>query len=97
MELLALSLLAIGVWIRLFDWQIYLIVLVTMTGAVLLEDIRTRAYRIDHIARLILPGPVELVLYRPILAWAPFLGSRRFLRADRSRRKCARNTRFTDR
>lgn len=105
MELLALSSLAVGIWLHLFAWQIYLMLLATMafanalltTGAVLLEDISTRAYRIDHIARLILLGPLELVLYRPILAWARLLGFWRFVRGDRSWRKFARNARFTAR
>jgi hypothetical protein len=52
-----------------------------------LEDISTRAYRIDHSARLIVLGPLELALYRPILAWARLLGLWRFVRGDRSWRK----------
>jgi len=105
MEILALVSLGIGVWLGLFEWQIYLVLLATMafanailtTGAVLLEDISTRAYRIDHIARLIVLGPLELALYRPILAWARLLGFWRFVRGDRSWRKFARNPRLTGR
>jgi hypothetical protein len=61
--------------------------------AVLLEDISTRAYRLRHLVRLIALGPVELLVYRPILVWARAKGTIGFSRGRRDWNKFDRNVR----
>ena len=63
------------------------------SAAVLLEDISTRAYRLRHLVRLIALGPVELLVYRPILVWARLKGTVGFLRGRRDWDKFDRNVR----
>ena len=100
-EIVALLTLVAGVWLHLFDWRLYLVFLASVafanalltTVAVLMEDISTRAYRLGHLARLIALGPAELVLYRPLVTWARFLGCWRFFRRERAWNKVERNVR----
>jgi cellulose synthase/poly-beta-1,6-N-acetylglucosamine synthase-like glycosyltransferase len=101
MDALAFASLGAGVYLHLWDWRLYAVFAATMaiangiltTAAILMEDISTRAYRLGHIARLIVLGPLELVLYRPLLVVARFKGFWRFFRGDRSWRKFDRNLR----
>lgn len=100
-ELLGFGTLAWGIAIGTFSWQTYALFLGSMTfalailtsAAVLLEDISTRAYRLRHLARLIALGPVELLVYRPILVWARLKGTVGFLRGNRGWDKFERNVR----
>jgi cellulose synthase/poly-beta-1,6-N-acetylglucosamine synthase-like glycosyltransferase len=100
-ELLGFTTLGAGVVLGTFSWQLYLVFLASMTfglailasAAILLEDISTRAYRLRHIVRLIALGPVELLVYRPILVWARLKGTYRFLRGRRTWDKFERNVR----
>jgi len=62
-------------------------------GAILLDDLQSRLYRKRDLARLVLLAPLDLVLYRPIIAWARFKGSWRFLRRDKAWHKFERNVR----
>ena len=64
-----------------------------VTAAVLLEDQTSRRYRPSALAWLLVLGPFELVLYRPILFWARAKGTWRYLRRDRGWHKFARNAR----
>ena len=66
---------------------------VLTSAAVLLEDISTRAYRLRHIVRLLALGPLELVVYRPILMWARYRGTVGFLRNEKGWDKFDRNER----
>ena len=61
------------------------------TGALLMLDLEARAYRAWGIARLLALMPVEMVVYRPIMAWARLKGTWRFLRGDRAWHKFERN------
>jgi cellulose synthase/poly-beta-1,6-N-acetylglucosamine synthase-like glycosyltransferase len=63
------------------------------SGALLLEDQTSRLYRGSDLAWLILLGPLELLLYRPLLFWARAQGTWRFLRRDRGWHKFQRNDR----
>jgi hypothetical protein len=84
-----------------FSWELYLIFFGAMSfalailtsAAVLLEDISTRAYRLRHLVRLIALGPIELLVYRPILVWARLKGTVWFLRGRRDWDKFERNVR----
>jgi cellulose synthase/poly-beta-1,6-N-acetylglucosamine synthase-like glycosyltransferase len=62
-------------------------------GAIFLDDLQSRLYRKRDLARLVALAPLDLVLYRPIIAWARFKGSWRFLRRDKSWNKFERNVR----
>ena len=44
------------------------------SAAVLLEDRTSRAYPLGDLVRLILLGPLDLVLYRPFIVWARLQG-----------------------
>jgi hypothetical protein len=100
-ELLGLVTLIGGVALGTFSWEIYVVFLGSMTfglalltsAAVLLEDISTRAYRLRHLVRLIALGPIELLVYRPILIWARLQGMIGFLRGRRDWDKFERNIR----
>src|SRR5205085_11143817 len=100
-ELLGFTTLVCGVVLGIFSWQTYVLFLASMTfglailtsAAVLLEDISTRAYRLRHLARLIALGPVELLVYRPILVWARLKGTVGFLRGQRGWDNFDRNVR----
>ena len=100
-ELLGFATLVCGIVLGIFSWETYLLFLGSMTfalgiltsAAVLLEDISTRAYRLRHLARLIALGPVELIVYRPVLIWARLKGTFGFLRGNRGWDKFDRNVR----
>ena len=62
-------------------------------GALLMTDLQGRVYHKRGIARLFALMPLELVVYRPIMAWARLKGTWRFLRGDRAWHKFERNAR----
>jgi len=101
LELLGFATLVCGIVLGTFSWETYVLFLGTMTfalailtsAAVLLEDISTRAYRLRHLARLVALGPVELLVYRPVLIWARLKGTVGFLRGNRGWDKFERNVR----
>jgi cellulose synthase/poly-beta-1,6-N-acetylglucosamine synthase-like glycosyltransferase len=100
-ELLGLASLVTAVALGVFDVQVFLVVLAAMAftnaaltaGAVLLDDVQSRLYRRRDLTRLLLLAPFDMLLYRPIIAWARFKGSWRFLRGDKSWNKFERNVR----
>ena len=85
----------------MIDWREFalLTVLITLansaltTGALLMLDLEARAYRASGVARLLALMPLEMVVYRPIMAWARLKGTWRFLRRDRAWHKFERNVR----
>ena len=100
-ELLALAALAAAVFLGIFDVEVFLVVVAAMAfvnaaltaGAILLDDLQSRLYRVRDLARLLLWAPFDMLLYRPIIAWARFKGSWRFLRRDKDWHKFERNAR----
>ena len=56
-------------------------------------DQHQRVYRGRGIARLLLLMPLELFVYRPVMAWARVKGTWRFLRGDKGWHKFERNVR----
>ena len=100
-ELVALGALAAALALGRFDPTLFAAFLATVAfvnaaltaGAILLDDLQSRLYRKRDLARLLALAPLDLVLYRPIIAWARFKGSWRFLRRDKSWNKFARNAR----
>ncbi len=100
-ELLALASLVAAVFLGVFDVEVFLVVVAAMAftnaaltaGAILLDDMQSRLYRVRDLARLLFWAPFDMLLYRPIIAWARFKGSWRFLRGDKAWHKFERNVR----
>ena len=100
-ELLAIASLAAAVVLGLFDLEVFLVVLAAMAfvnaaltaGAIFLDDVQSRLYRRRDLVKMLLLTPLDLVLYRPIIAWARFKGSWRYLRGDKAWHKFERNVR----
>jgi cellulose synthase/poly-beta-1,6-N-acetylglucosamine synthase-like glycosyltransferase len=100
-ELLALASLAAAVFLGIFDLEVFLVVVAAMAfinaaltaGAIFLDDVQSRLYRVRDLARLLFWAPFDMLLYRPIIAWARFKGSWRFLRGDKAWHKFDRNVR----
>ena len=100
-EVLAIGALVVGGVAGLIDWWEFalLTVLITLansaltTGALLMLDLEARAYRASGVARLLALMPLEMVVYRPIMAWARLKGTWRFTRGDRAWHKFERNVR----
>jgi cellulose synthase/poly-beta-1,6-N-acetylglucosamine synthase-like glycosyltransferase len=98
-ELLAIGTLVVGGAAGLIAWWQFavLTLLITFansaltTGALLMLDLEARAYRPSAIARLLALMPVEMVVYRPVMAWARLKGTWRFLRHDHAWHKFERN------
>jgi hypothetical protein len=100
-ELLALAALAASAAVGALDLTqagLTLAALALMNGlmtsaAVLLEDRTSRAYPLGDLVRLILLGPFDLVVYRPLIIWARLKGTWRYLRGDQGWHKFERNAR----
>ena len=100
-ELLALVALAASVALGALDPEQALLTLAALalmnglmtSAAVLLEDRTSRAYPIGDLVRLILLGPLDLVVYRPFIVWARIKGTWRYLRGDQGWHKFERNAR----
>ena len=65
--------------------------------AVLLHDSGSRIYPIGDLLRLMLVGPLDLFVYRPILFYAQAKGFVDLLRGDKSWHKVERNRREASR
>ncbi len=93
----------LAVVLGLFDWREFALFLgvITFANALLatagiwLEDASSRDYRVRDLTRLVALGPLELVAYRPILAWARIKGTVGFFRGERRWQKFDRNDRDT--
>ena len=100
-EALGIATLCAGIALGVFSWQMYVVFFLSMcfglavltSAAVLMEDISTRAYRLRHIARLLALGPLELIVYRPLLLWARYRGTIGFFRNHKGWDKFDRNER----
>ena len=100
-ELMAIGTLLAGAAAGLVDsWHFALVSLaITLvnsafnTGALLMVDLQEPVYRKRGIIRLLTLMPFELVVYRPIMAWARLKGTWRFLRRDHAWHKFERNVR----
>ena len=100
-ELASLVLLPLSLVLGLLDVTQFLLVVgvvafmngVLTSAAVLLDDAASRAYGHGDLVRLLVLGPLDLVLYRPFIVWARIKGTWRFLRGDRRWNKFQRNER----
>jgi cellulose synthase/poly-beta-1,6-N-acetylglucosamine synthase-like glycosyltransferase len=100
-EMVALGVVVAGLALRALAFDQALLTLATlalMNGimssvSVLLEDRTSRAYPVRNLVRLVALGPLDLIVYRPLIFWARAKGTWRFLRGDRSWHKFERNAR----
>ena len=100
-EIVAVATLFGGALAGLVDWKLFALVTLLITvvnsvfsmGALAMVDQHQRVYRGRGIARLLLLMPLELFVYRPIMAWARVKGTWRFLRGDKGWHKFERNVR----
>ena len=63
------------------------------TLAVWLHDRGYRDYRVGDLVQMLVLGPLDLILYRPILMWAGMGGTVQFLRGHKGWDKFERNVR----
>jgi cellulose synthase/poly-beta-1,6-N-acetylglucosamine synthase-like glycosyltransferase len=100
-ELLALASIVAGFALQAIPVEqtlLTLAVLALMNGvltstAVLLQDRSSRAYPLRDLVRLVVLGPLDLFLYRPLIFWARAKGTFRYLRGDKGWHKFERNMR----
>jgi biofilm PGA synthesis N-glycosyltransferase PgaC len=100
-ELFALLSLPLALALGVFNVEVFLVMvgaIAALTGAltasaILLDDVQSRTYRLRDLVRLLLLAPLDIVLYRPIIVWARFKGTWRFLRGDQRWHKFERNAR----
>lgn len=100
-ELLALLGIIGGLAIGAFPLGVSLLMLaaitfanaIFVTAAVLLEDRTSRAYGLRDLLGLIILGPLDLLVYRPLIVFARAKGTWRFLRRDTGWHKFERNAR----
>jgi len=100
-EILALGSLVVAVALGLFDLDLFLVVVAAMAftnaaltaGAILLDDVQSRLYRVRDLVRLLLLSPLDIILYRPIITWARMKGTWGYLRGDKSWNRFDRNVR----
>jgi cellulose synthase/poly-beta-1,6-N-acetylglucosamine synthase-like glycosyltransferase len=102
-QVLSIATLALAGLYGIIGWQAYLFFLGIMTFgtampttlAVWLHDRGYRDYRVRDLVHMLLLGPLELILYRPILMWAGMVGTVQFLRGHKGWDKFERNARRT--
>ncbi len=100
-QILSIVTLALAGVYGIIGWQPYLAFLGMMafgtalptTLAISLHDRGYRDFRIRDLIRMLLLGPLDLFLYRPILMWAGLVGVWEFMRGDKRWNKFERNAR----
>ena len=100
-EVLAIATLVAGAAAGLVDWwEFGVLTLAIMlansavtTGALLMLDLESRAYRLSSVVRLLALMPLEMLVYRPVMAWARVKGTWRYARGDKGWHKFERNVR----
>lgn len=104
--MLAVSFVSLGfaIGLGLVDWPVYLAMLgfivfanaIPTTAAIALHDAAYRDYSLRDMIRMLLLGPLDMFLYRPIIIYAGLRGTWQFLRGDRAWDKIERNVRRTN-
>jgi hypothetical protein len=100
-QVLSIVTLAFAIGFGVLGWQVYLAFLGMMAFgtalptslAVMLHDRGYRDYRVRDLVRMLLLGPLDLFLYRPILMWAGLVGVWEWIRGDKRWNKFERNVR----
>ncbi len=100
-ELGALFSLPAALLLGVFDVQVFALLLLVIAfgngvlsaAAILADDRQSRLYRHRDLARVLLLAPLDLFVYRPVIAWSRVKGAWRFLRRDKRWHKFERNRR----
>jgi poly-beta-1,6-N-acetyl-D-glucosamine synthase len=100
-EVLGIVSFAVAVALGLFDVSVFVLMVCAIAFvnaaltacAIFLDDLQSRTYRRRDLVRMLLLAPLDLVLYRPIIVWARFKGTWRYLRGDKAWHKFERNVR----
>jgi cellulose synthase/poly-beta-1,6-N-acetylglucosamine synthase-like glycosyltransferase len=100
-EVLALVTLVGGAVAGLVDWWEFAVFTLAImlansaltTGGLLMLDREARAYRVSSMLRLLLLMPLEMIAYRPFMAWARVKGTWGYFRGDKGWHKFERNAR----
>lgn len=97
-QTLALAVAVPAWWYGLLDIRFLELVLtvafanaVLTNAAILLHDIEARRYPLSNLVQLILQGPIDLFVYRPVIFVAQIKGFVDFLRGEKGWHKFARN------
>ena len=101
MHALSLAALVVAIIVGALDWPVYLAVFGMMTFgvaipttlALALHDSSFRDYPMRELIRMLALGPLDLLLYRPVLMWAGLRGTWEFLRRQKGWNKFDRNPR----
>ena len=100
-EILAVVTLVAGTTTGLVDWWEFVILTLAITfgnsalttGALLMQDLEGRTYRLSRVMRFFALMPLELFVYRPFMGWARVKGTWGCLRGDKGWHKFERNVR----
>ena len=100
-EILAVVTLVAGAASGLVDWWEFVVLTLAITfgnsalttGALLMQDLEGRTYRLSRVLRFLALMPLELFVYRPFMGWARVKGTWRCLRGDKGWHKFERNIR----
>jgi cellulose synthase/poly-beta-1,6-N-acetylglucosamine synthase-like glycosyltransferase len=100
-EVLGVVTFAVALAFGLFDVSVFVLMLCAIAFlnaaltacAIFLDDVQSRTYRLRDLVRMLLLAPLDLVLYRPVIVWARFKGTWRYLRGDKAWHKFERNVR----
>ena len=100
-EVLAITTLVTGAVTGRIEWWLFFALTLAITfansalttGALLLHDRERRKYGISAVVRLLALMPFEMLVYRPVMAWARIKGTWRFTRGDKGWHKFERNVR----
>lgn len=100
-EVIALVTVPAAALLGALDWHVFALVVGTLgflnasltAAAILASDVQSRTYRLRDLAWLTVLAPLDLVAYRPVMAWARLKGTWRFLRGDKGWHKFERNQR----
>jgi biofilm PGA synthesis N-glycosyltransferase PgaC len=100
-EILAVATLVAGAATGLVDWWEFAVLTLAITfgnsalttGALLMQDLEGRTYRLSRVMRFFALMPLELFVYRPFMGWARVKGTWRCLRRDKDWHKFERNVR----
>jgi cellulose synthase/poly-beta-1,6-N-acetylglucosamine synthase-like glycosyltransferase len=100
-EILAVVALIAGAAAGLVDWWEFGVLTLAITfgnsalttGALLMQDLEGRTYRLSRVVRFFALMPLELFVYRPFMGWARVKGTWRYLRGDKGWHKFERNVR----
>jgi cellulose synthase/poly-beta-1,6-N-acetylglucosamine synthase-like glycosyltransferase len=100
-EIAALATLTAGAILGTVSWPafgLFVAVIAFVNGAltacaILADDRQSRTYRPSDLAWLLVIALLDIICYRPVIAWARAKGTWRFLRRDRAWHKFERNRR----